>query len=193
MAGFIVSVTEATTTLSMEPIVSPKRAPVKPDPVPLVHEDQHFALIIAVGPEGLGQTAKQYAFNVLGCFRLAEEAHAFAKRLNEAGYDLFDMYVVGTRKFIPLPPPTPTDLEDVHYQDRLMDTIMGEQRKKVDRSERAMQQTVAQYSEKAQKHNEGVRKATDEEKKQVRVVVGEPQSTPPAGVDASRIRKLIVE
>lgn len=153
---------------------------------PLVNEEQRWALIAAVGPDGLGQRNKQFAFNVLGAFRTADDAHAFAKRLNGAGYDLFDLYVVSTRKFIPLPPPNPTELEDVRYHDRLLDKIMSSQRQKAVVDEGKLQKHVSEYCQVAGAHNEKAR----EERKRVRCVIGQPQSEPPSGVDMSRVQKL---
>lgn len=163
-----------------------------PSEPPLVFENQQYALIIVVGPEGLSQKNKQFAFNVLGCFRTADEGHAFARKLNTAGYDMFDMFVVQTRKFCPLPPPTPTDLEDVHYQDHLLNTIMTEQRKRVDHSAKAVHAKVGEYAEKAESHNQERRKATDEERKRIKCVIGKPQTTPPPGVDVSKLQKLSI-
>ena len=160
------------------------------DRPPLVNDGQEFALVIIVGPECCAQKNKQWAFNVLGCFRTAEESHAFARKLNAAGYDAFDMFTVQTRQFLPLPPPPPNELEDVHYPDQLLNTIMTEQRKRIDHSEKSVQKSLCECSERADSHNQAVRKASEEEKKQLRVVLGQPQTTPPPNVDLSKMQKL---
>ena len=160
------------------------------DRPPLVFDGQEYALVIIVGPEGCAQKNKKFAFNVLGCFRTAEESHAHAKKLNQEGYDLFDLYTVQTRQFLPLPPPNPTEMEDVHYPDQLLDTIMGEQRKKVDHAEKNLQKNVMECANTAEHANEKARKATAEERKALKCVLGKPQTTPPEGVDISKMQKL---
>lgn len=159
---------------------------------PLVNDGQEYALVVMVGPEHMPQKSKQFAFQVLGCFRTADESHAFAKRLNEAGYDHFDMYTVMTRAFIALPPPSPNELQDVHYQDKLLDTIMTAQRKNADHTEQEFQRKSAeclQISEDANAKARQTRKATAEEQKSLKCSIGTPQSTPPVGVD---IHKLLL-
>ena len=163
------------------------------DRPPLVYEGQQYALVIVVGPEGLGQRNKQFAFNVLGCFQTAEDSHRFAKRLNDAGYDMFDMYTVETRQFLPMPPPTAAELEDVHYGDQLLDAIMSEQRKKIDHSQKTIERNLEACSlqaEEARQKAQETRKATADERKNIRCAIGEPRNTPPPGIEQSKIQKI---
>ena len=162
---------------------------------PLRNEKQRFALVVMVGPEALRQHCKDWAFNILGCFRTAEESNAFARKLQAAGYDSYDMYTVQTQEFITFPPPSTNELDDVQYSDKLLQSIMQEARKKRASSEDLVQRKAAEYNqtaEKAAKAAQTMRKATDEERKNLRVRLGEPQTTAPEGVDMSQVIKMKV-
>lgn len=161
---------------------------------PFVHDGQEFALVVFVGPETFRQSAEKFAVMVLGCFRSAEESNNFARKLVDSGYDKFDMYTVQTRQFLPLPPPPPQELNDVHYPDKLLNRILRAQREQAEMANTRFNKRLEgenQNDEKKMTKEEAEAKNLDNKPSGgVKCVIGKPLRTAPEGVDLTALQKL---
>ena len=82
---------------------------------------QLFACISIVGPE-CPQRTDHFAVKLRGAFSSRSEAESHAKRLQKDDAT-FDIYVVDMYKWLVIPP-VADDIDDVHYPDKTLETIM---------------------------------------------------------------------
>ena len=83
---------------------------------------QLYACLSVVGPE-CPQKNDKFGIKIRGAFNSREEAASHAKRLQKEDAT-FDIYVVDMYKWL-LIPPDPTVIEDVHYTNEKLDTLMS--------------------------------------------------------------------
>jgi len=83
---------------------------------------QLYACLSVVGPE-CPQKNDKFGIKIRGAFNSREEAASHAKRLQKEDAT-FDIYVVDMYKWL-LIPPDPTAIEDVHYTNEKLDTLMS--------------------------------------------------------------------
>jgi len=92
-------------------------------------QGQEYCLITCVGPH-CTQKAEHFAVKIRGSFPTIEAAKKRAAELSAAEGAAFDIYVVEQFKWIQLPPPTPSEIEDVsypsHQNELLNDIIQGQ-------------------------------------------------------------------
>jgi hypothetical protein len=195
---------------------------------PALGSTNNFAAVAMVEAKlNENDTETQPYVMILDTFPTASQAQEHCRAVRDAGYNMCDLWVVGTRMWIPRKPPSNiNDVDQVDFQDKILNTIMNQQRKKVDNSEQSVQKHLLEYMKITNEHNnnakakamvdqnmldvfgeententvvhrdEGqqqMRKATPEEMKQVRAVMGKPQSTPPPGIDLSQMQKITLE
>jgi len=83
---------------------------------------QLYACLSVVGPE-CPQKNDKFGIKIRGAFNSREEAASHAKRLQKEDAT-FDIYVVDMYKWL-LIPPDPTVIEDVHYTNEKLETLMS--------------------------------------------------------------------
>ena len=83
---------------------------------------QLYACLSVVGPE-CPQKNDKFGIKIRGAFNSREEAASHAKRLQKEDAT-FDIYVVDMYKWL-LIPPDPTAIEDVHYTNEKLETLMS--------------------------------------------------------------------
>jgi hypothetical protein len=83
---------------------------------------QLYACLSVIGPE-CPQKNDKFGIKIRGAFNSREEAASHAKRLQKEDAT-FDIYVVDMYKWL-LIPPDPTVIEDVHYTNEKLDTLMS--------------------------------------------------------------------
>ncbi len=83
---------------------------------------QLYACLSVIGPE-CPQKNDKFGIKIRGAFNSREEAASHAKRLQKEDAT-FDIYVVDMYKWL-LIPPDPTAIEDVHYTNEKLDTLMS--------------------------------------------------------------------
>lgn len=81
---------------------------------------QNFALLSVVSPQS-NQKSDHHGIKIRGVFSTKEEAGAWARRLHKDD-PLFDIYVVDMGKWLRIPPPK--DMEDTHYQNEELETLI---------------------------------------------------------------------
>jgi hypothetical protein len=82
---------------------------------------QAFACLSIVGPE-CPQKTDQFGIKIRGCFSTKDEAARHAKSLQDDD-PTFDIYVVDMYQWL-LIPPDPSTIEDSHYTNERLETIM---------------------------------------------------------------------
>ena len=83
---------------------------------------QLYACLSVIGPE-CPQKNDKFGIKIRGAFNSREEAASHAKRLQKEDAT-FDIYVVDMYKWL-LIPPDPTAIEDVHYTNEKLETLMS--------------------------------------------------------------------
>ena len=83
---------------------------------------QLYACLSVIGPE-CPQKNDKFDIKIRGAFNSREEAASHAKRLQKEDAT-FDIYVVDMYKWL-LIPPDPTAIEDVHYTNEKLETLMS--------------------------------------------------------------------
>ena len=83
---------------------------------------QLYACLSVIGPE-CPQKNDKFGIKIRGAFNSREEAASHAKRLQKEDAT-FDIYVVDMYKWL-LIPPDPTVIEDVHYTNEKLETLMS--------------------------------------------------------------------
>lgn len=83
---------------------------------------QRFALVSFVGPD-LNQKTEKYGLKIRGCFNTEEEARQHVKVLMESDAR-FDVYVVNMYEWL-LIPPRVEDINDTHYQEEYLETLIN--------------------------------------------------------------------
>lgn len=89
----------------------------------VVPNGQRFALVSFVGPECRQKTEK-FGIKIRGCFGTREEASAHVKRL-QAIDGRVDIFMLEVGKWA-LAPPSPSDVNDVEYQEEYLQNLMKE-------------------------------------------------------------------
>jgi hypothetical protein len=163
---------------------------------------QNFALIIYLAPHGTKQRNIEAGMMILGTFQTEELARAHIKKLARLGYIYFDIYIVSLYSFFPLPPPN--DMGDnTTYINEEMNKIMDYHRRAVVAEQEDVQRRVQESrideetKSKARSSNapaptpngekqsqqqctepsikvESTRQCTEEERKKLKMVIGEP-------------------
>ncbi|CAM9966908.1 unnamed protein product, partial [Chrysoparadoxa australica] len=107
---------------------------------------QQYCVCSVVAPKGTTQKCEHLAIRVYGCVATVEEAQKWAKMIQGAN-DFTDIFTIPTCQWAPLPPDV-TQIEDVHYQEGLLQEIRndyvsnlkGDKKQMADRLEQRMKQ-----------------------------------------------------
>jgi hypothetical protein len=99
-----------------------------PDAVDILEEDivtvpgQAYALVSFVSPDG-NQRSEKCGIKIRGCFASRDEAAAHVKKIQR--FDpKFDVYLVDMYKWLVTPPPNPSDVGDVEYQEEYLQKLV---------------------------------------------------------------------
>lgn len=104
-------------------------------------DEQEFALIVVLGPEGCRQRNVKWIFQLLGVFPTEDAAKEHSRELYEAGYKWFDIHIAPMYKMLPFPPCVKK--EQVEYVDREMKEIMGGYRDQEKHAQRVVRDRVS--------------------------------------------------
>jgi hypothetical protein len=170
---------------------------------PMHVNGQNYALIIYLAPQGTRQRNIEAGMMILGTFQSEELARAHIDKLARLGYVYFDIFIVQMYGFFPLPPPTDMGAQ-TEYINGEMNKIMQYHRRAVVTEQEEVQRRVAESREHDQeqrrrleekkqagpqvdekvmeleasgsdsKSTDEKRECTEEERRKVRMVVGEP-------------------
>lgn len=151
---------------------------------PIKVENQEWALIIVLGPEGCPQRNVKYVMSILGVFETREEADNHAKELHEAGYIWFDIHLVPLYKLLPFPPCTRPD--QVKYFEKEMGQIMDGYRNQEQYAQKALQDRLVFDRAEEERRIELMKKQHDDAKKELAGIVPETESKT-AVVDESHL------
>lgn len=169
---------------------------------PVKVPEQEVALIIVVAPEGTAQRNVQFGLMLLGMFPDVESAKTHTKRLQRLGYVFFDIFIVPAYRLLPLPPPR--RIEDTNYFENELNQIWAGHKRNMEDSARLMQTRLdesraaekkakdehkqevdndrkEEKSEQKEEAADGKRYATEEERKRLKVVLGDPVLEAPPG------------
>ena len=84
---------------------------------------QNFALVSFVGPEHCRQKSTKFAMKIRGVFATEDEAKAYVKRLQRAGDNIVDIFLMSMYNWAPCPP-DPMGVETQEYQDTFLNDLM---------------------------------------------------------------------
>lgn len=84
---------------------------------------QNFALVSFVGPEHCRQKSTKFAMKIRGVFATEEEAKAYVKRLQRAGDNVVDIFLMSMYNWAPCPP-DPMAVETQEYQETFLNELM---------------------------------------------------------------------
>jgi hypothetical protein len=84
---------------------------------------QNFALVSFVGPEFCRQKSGKFAMKVRGVFATEDEAKAYVRRLQRAGDNAVDIFLVSMYNWVPCPP-DPMAVESQEYQETFLNELM---------------------------------------------------------------------
>lgn len=84
---------------------------------------QNFALVSFVGPEHCRQKSTKFAMKIRGVFATEEEAKAYVKRLQRAGDNVVDIFLMSMYNWAPCPP-DPMGVETQEYQETFLNELM---------------------------------------------------------------------
>lgn len=82
---------------------------------------QNYALISFVGPD-LPQKSDKFGIKIRGCFNTIDEAKKHVKFIMDSD-SVFDVYVVNMYEWLLIPPDN-TKIDDVHYQEEYLETMI---------------------------------------------------------------------
>ena len=84
---------------------------------------QNFALVSFVGPEHCRQKSTKFAMKIRGVFATEDEAKAYVKRLQRAGDNIVDIFLMSMYNWAPCPP-DPMGVETQEYQETFLNDLM---------------------------------------------------------------------
>jgi hypothetical protein len=84
---------------------------------------QQYALVSFVGPEYCRQKSSRFAMKIRGVFSTQEEAKAFVKRIQRAGDNIVDIFLMEMGQWAPCPP-DPMSVETQEYQETFLNELM---------------------------------------------------------------------
>ena len=84
---------------------------------------QNFALVSFVGPEHCRQKSTKFAMKIRGVFATEEEAKAYVKRLQRAGDNVVDIFLMSMYNWAPCPPDA-MGVETQEYQETFLNDLM---------------------------------------------------------------------
>jgi hypothetical protein len=84
---------------------------------------QQYALVSFVGPEFCRQKSNRFAMKIRGVFATQEEAKAFVKRIQRAGDNVVDIFLMEMGQWAPCPP-DPMSVETQEYQETFLNELM---------------------------------------------------------------------
>jgi hypothetical protein len=84
---------------------------------------QQYALVSFVGPEYCRQKSNKFAMKIRGVFSTQEEAKAFVKRIQRAGDNVVDIFLMEMGQWAPCPP-DPMSVETQEYQETFLNELM---------------------------------------------------------------------
>jgi len=93
------------------------------EPDYLTIPSQNFALVSFVGPEFCRQKSGKFAMKVRGVFATEDEAKAYVRRLQRAGDNAVDIFLVAMYNWVPCPP-DPMAVETQEYQETFLNDLM---------------------------------------------------------------------
>lgn len=105
------------------------------------------------------------------------------------------MYTVPTCTFIPCQTPNPDDVEEIKYDDAFLEHVMSEARTHLDESVKGVEKKASEYAIATSEHNQRAKemRMAGPDDPVPRIVVGRAQTTPPPGVDMSKLKAQKVD
>ncbi|KAG5183038.1 hypothetical protein JKP88DRAFT_154757, partial [Tribonema minus] len=82
---------------------------------------QRFCVMTVVAPEGTNQKSEDMVIRVYGCKETLAEANRWAKSIRDS-CDMWDVYVVKTNSWAPLPPRI-SEIDEVQFTDARVQAV----------------------------------------------------------------------
>lgn len=98
---------------------------------------QKYALVSFVGPS-MNQKTDKYGLKIRGCFSTPEEAQAHVKEIMDID-PLFDVYLVNMYEWLLIPPDS-SKIQDAHYQEEYLETLLSGYRENQKRAKSMFEQ-----------------------------------------------------
>ncbi|KAG5192201.1 hypothetical protein JKP88DRAFT_173782 [Tribonema minus] len=122
----------------------------KPVPHHLTDSSQRYCVMTVVAPEGTNQKSEELCIRVHGCKESIAEANRWARKLRDSN-TFFDVYVLKTNEWAPLPPRV-DEIDSVNFTDGRVQAVFDSHREHQKGQKREMVERLAQaHEEKTQR------------------------------------------